>query len=78
MNFSSGIPRIVIGLFVLACGAASYFKFANKFEQPDVKLLVGSTGIEVTWPLFLTLLAVAGVVGLVILVLGILSLRNEA
>ena len=77
MKPSSGILRITIGAFVLGFGVISYIKFAETFERPDAKVLIGSTGIEVTWPMFLLFLAVAGALGLLMIVLGVLSFRSK-
>ena len=73
----SGILRIVVGLVVLAFIFGTYFKFAGRFDQPNTQVIFGSTGIEVTWPIFLVTLGVAGIVGIGMIVLGLLSLRSK-
>ena len=73
----SGVLRIAIGLFVLGFGFSTYIKFAESFEQPDATVVLGSTGIEVSWPMFLVFIAAAGVVGLTMIMLGLLSFRSK-
>ena len=73
----SGILRVTIGLVVLGFGISTYIKFAERFEQPDTTVFLGSTGIEVTWPMFLVFTAVAGAVGLLMILLGLLSFRPK-
>ena len=73
----SGILRIIIGLVVLGFGYRTYIKFAERFEQPDAKVFLGSTGIEVTGQMFLVFIGVAGAVGLLMILLGLLSFRSK-
>lgn len=73
----SGIVRIALGVVVLVAGAGIYFGFASKFGQEDTQVMLGSSGIEVSWPMFLIILAVTAVLGLALIGLGVRSLSSD-
>ena len=73
----SGIVRIALGVLVLAAGAGAYFGFASKFGQEGTQVMLGSSGIEVSWPMFLIILSVTAALGLALIGLGVRSLNSD-
>ena len=73
----SGIVRIALGVLVLVAGTGVYFGFASKFGQEDTQVMLGSSGVEVSWPMFLIILAVTAALGLALIGVGVRSLKPD-
>lgn len=77
MQNTSGMIRVAMGILVVGCAIGTFLRFRGAYSAPDAVVLLGATGIEVTWPIFLLCTIGGGAVGGVLILLGILSFSSQ-